>query len=158
MQGGFSEGAVLAAWSFALGVGLCVLWDLFKLVRGGSMNRILMFVCDLVFCVFAACAFSVLFFNLTYGRPRVIAFACAFAGALVWHATVGKLLFSLAQRFLCVLSKAFRSLLHRLKKKAIYFRRERATKRFRRAEIKEIKRLVRKGIITGNGKEKNSPQ
>ncbi|MBR0232348.1 MAG: spore cortex biosynthesis protein YabQ [Clostridia bacterium] len=112
----FARGLLLAAWAAAAGAFLCAVYDLFRLFRlGRRPGAVPLFFSDLLFCAFVYAAFALLFFNLTHGRVRWFAFACAAAGFLLWRATFGKLLMRAAEKCLSVtkttLAKAKRYLL-----------------------------------------------
>ncbi len=84
--------SAVALWAFVLGCFLCGVYDVLRLFRlGRKQNPLLLFFLDVAFCVFASCSFSVLFFNLSYGRMRAYAFLFGGIGFLVWRLTVSRL-------------------------------------------------------------------
>ena len=91
MQGIYLQHFELALWSLIVGMLLCAVYDVFRLFRlRSAQNRILLFVCDFLFCIISAIVMSVLFFNLSYGRIRAYAFVFALVGFLVWRVTVSR--------------------------------------------------------------------
>ncbi len=83
---------VVVFWSLLLGCFLCAVYDILRIFRlGRSQNPLLLFVLDVLFCLFASLCFSVLFFNLTFGRMRAYAFVFGLLGFVIWRLTVSRL-------------------------------------------------------------------
>jgi len=83
---------LLALWSLILGVASGFVYEFFRLLhRLHPRATWLIFLEDLLFCLFVTCGLLLLFFNLSYGRMRLYAFVFTGLGFLSWYFTVGKL-------------------------------------------------------------------
>lgn len=100
MQTDYSLQSAVALWAFALGCFLCLVYDVLRIFRSGrNQNPILLFLLDAVFCLFASASFSVLFFNLSFGRMRGYAFVFGGLGFIAWRFTVSRLFMMLMLKF-----------------------------------------------------------
>ncbi len=92
MSVSYSLHFLLAGWSVLAGVLLGFLYEFFKLLhRLHPQVKWLIFLEDLFFSLLCTCAMLLLFFNLSYGRMRLYAFAGVAAGFAGWYFTLGKL-------------------------------------------------------------------
>ena len=83
---------LLALWAWILGVISGFVYEFFRLLhRLHPRATWLIFLEDLLFCLFCTCGMLLLFFNLSYGRMRLYAFVFAGIGFLLWYCTAGKL-------------------------------------------------------------------
>ena len=89
----------LAFWSIILGAFLCAVYDVFRLFRlRKKQNAFLLFVYDVLFCLIAAVSLLILFFNLSFGRPRIYAVLLCIVGFLIWRVTVSRLVMAIMNR------------------------------------------------------------
>lgn len=83
---------LLAGWSVLAGIALGFVYEFFRLLHRLHARVVwLLFLEDLLFCLCCTCALSLLFFNLSYGRMRLYAFAGFAFGFAVWYFTFGAL-------------------------------------------------------------------
>ena len=91
----------LVVASFVLGAWLCVVYDFFRVFRiRRKPNFLLLFVSDFVYSLIVSLSVLLLYFNFTYGRVRVYAFAVLLLGFLVWRLTFSRLTMSLVVRLM----------------------------------------------------------
>ncbi len=91
----------LVVASFVLGAVLCAVYDLFRVFRlRRKTNAVLLFVSDIVYSAIVSLSLLLLYFNFTYGRVRVYAFAVVLLGFLAWRFTVSRLAINLCLRFM----------------------------------------------------------
>ncbi len=101
----------LALWSVIVGAFLCVVYDVFRVTRlRRRQNSVLLFFCDIAFCLIATCAMLLLFFNLSFGKMRAYAFALVAIGFLVWRLTVSRFVIGLLIKFLTVTERFLNSI------------------------------------------------
>lgn len=111
MQVDYQLQTALAVWSVAVGGMLCAVYDVFRVFRlRRAQNKILLFFCDFLFCVFAAISMLILFFNLTYGKVRVYSFVFALVGFMLWRVTVSKLFTALVLKIIDIAEKLLNSI------------------------------------------------
>lgn len=105
----------LAVWSFACGVLLCGIYDIFcvsRLIK--KQNALILFINDFLFCIIAALVMLVLFFNLSFGEPRLYAFLFALLGFLLWRYTVSRFYIWLIRRMVEFTSNLLNSIKTRI--------------------------------------------
>lgn len=111
MSGEYLLHTELALWSVLLGAFLCAVYDVFRLFRlRGKQNAVVLFVCDLAFCIISAVCMLILFFNLSYGKMRGYAFVFVILGFLIWRFTVSRLVMSLMLRLVKMVSRVLNSI------------------------------------------------
>ncbi len=89
----------LAVWSFVCGVLLCGIYDIFcvsRLIK--KQKALILFINDFLFCIIAALVMLILFFNLSFGEPRMYAFLFALLGFTLWRYTVSRFYIWLIRR------------------------------------------------------------
>ena len=129
----------LALWSVILGAFLCAVYDVFRLLRlVRRQNAFVVFLCDLIFCVFSAVCLLVLFFNLSYGRVRFYALALAIAGFLVWRFTVSRLVMTLLMKLIKRIKKLLISIKMRVSVRLKRLSRRIYTKRYCKKAIRKV--------------------
>lgn len=105
----------LAVWSVILGAFLCAVYDIFRLLRlVRRQNAVLLFVSDLIFCIFSAVCLLILFFNLSYGRIRMYALLLCAVGFFVWRFTVSRITMKLLQRLIVMIKKLLNLIIMRV--------------------------------------------
>lgn len=126
MSVSYSLHFLLAGWSVLAGIALGFLYEFFRLLhRLHARSVLLLFLDDLLFCLCCTCALSLLFFNLSYGRMRLYAFAGFSAGFAIWYFTCGAL-------FRKALSRLYRLILPRWNRLKSHFYTEAEQARFYR--------------------------
>lgn len=117
MQGEYLLHSALALWSVALGAFLCAVYDVFRLFRIlKKQNAVVLFICDVAFCIISAVCMMIMFFNLSYGRMRAYAFVFALAGFLIWRFTVSRAVMSLMKRLVTAVYNLLNSAKMRVKR------------------------------------------
>ena len=95
---------LLAGWSVLTGIALGFLYEFFRLLHQlHARAGWLIFFEDLLFSLCCTCALALLFFNLSFGRMRLYAFAGFAVGFSIWYFTFGAL-------FRMALSRLYRAL------------------------------------------------
>ena len=134
-----SGGAALCLWSVAAGAFLCAVYDLFRLTRlDRKVNPVALFLADLAYCLIAAATFAVLFFNLTRGNVRAIAFVSAAGGFILWRKTVSRLFIAAARRVKRAVKKALRALAKRIRRVASAFKLDISTRIYKARVLRDI--------------------
>ncbi len=129
----------LAVWSLIVGAFLCAVYDIFRLFRlCRRQNALLLFFCDLLFCLFATVCLLLLFFNLSYGRMRLYAFALSVAGFLIWRFTVSRFVMSLLLKLIKRAEKILNSIKMRVIAKGKRISRRIYTKRYCKNAVKTV--------------------
>lgn len=129
----------LAVWSLMVGAFLCAVYDVFRLFRlRRKQNFLLLFFCDILFCLFATICFLLLFFNLSYGRMRLYAFALSVIGFLIWRFTVSRFVMMLLLKILMLAEKLLNSIKMRISAKIKRILRYIYTKRYCKTAIKKV--------------------
>ncbi|MBQ3230010.1 MAG: spore cortex biosynthesis protein YabQ [Clostridia bacterium] len=152
----------LALWSVALGAVLCAVYDIFRLFRlRKKQNAVLLFVCDVAFCVIAAVSVLLLFFNLSFGRMRAYSFVLIAVGFAAWRLTVSRFVIAMMQKLIAFTERLINSIITRAKAKLKLVARKIYTKHYCKKTESLAKagfgmKLKRKEIK--NAEENNSPQ
>lgn len=129
----------LAVWSLIVGAFLCAVYDVFRLFRlRKKQNAIVLFICDLIFCLIATVSLLILFFNLSYGRMRMYALVLAVVGFLIWRLTVSRLVMHLMQKLIKQTEKILNSIKTRLASRIQRISRRIYTKHYCKRAVKEI--------------------
>ncbi len=105
----------LAVWSFVCGVLLCGIYDIFcvsRLIK--KQKALILFINDFLFCIIAALVMLILFFNLSFGEPRMYAFLFAFLGFTLWRYTVSRFYIWLIRRAVEFMSNLLNSIKMRI--------------------------------------------
>ncbi len=111
MQIDYSLQNAVALWAFVLGCCLCLIYDILRVFRlGKKQNPLLLFLLDVVYCLLVSVSFSVLFFNLTFGRMRAYGFLFGAAGFWAWRLTVSRLFMLLLIKLRDAVAKFMNSL------------------------------------------------
>lgn len=78
--------------SLMVGLVCGAVYDIFRLLRAFSFkNKVIVFIEDIIYCLFVAVAFMVLFYNYSDGHIRFYAFAGVITGFSVYYFTIGML-------------------------------------------------------------------
>ena len=127
---------VLLYLSLGLGLFLGIVYDAFRFLRAltGS-NRIAVFIEDVVFCLFSAVCFAVIFYNGSYGAMRLYAFLAAAFTFTAYYCTVGKLTNRLFEK----LSALLRTIAGRLSKRLLAIFRV-------RSDSASVRKLMRREV------------
>lgn len=100
MSVSYSLHYLLAVWSVLTGMLLGFLYEFFRLLhRVHPQLSWLIFLEDLLYCLFCTGGMLLLFFNLSFGRMRMYAFVGVALGFAVWYFTLGKLFGKALSRF-----------------------------------------------------------
>lgn len=111
MESGLFAHTALALWAVVVGAFLCAVYDVFRVFRlRRKQKTAVLFVCDFVFSLICTVCMLLLFFNLSYGRMRAYAFACALVGFLIWRFTVSRVFIALVQKLLSFAGRTFNSI------------------------------------------------
>lgn len=93
--------------SLLLGVFLGAVYDVFRLVRIVlPKNNALIFVEDVLFCMFSTVSFLLLAFNVGSGRIRGFAAAGTLFGFSLYYSTVGKLVYKANEKIISFLKRS----------------------------------------------------
>lgn len=111
MQDKYVLHTALALWSVILGAFLCAVYDVFRLFRlRRKQNAVMLFICDVLFCLISALSLLILFFNLSFGRMRAYAFVLCLIGFLIWRFTVSRFVMTLMGKLFDFVSRILHSL------------------------------------------------
>ncbi len=117
METNYFSLTLLALWAAMAGAFLCGVYDIlraFRISRSVKSKGIFLFIWDFLFCMLATVCMLLLFFNLTYGKARVYAFAFCGLGFVLWRITLGRLFTALLIRLIGWLSRLFEIAKNRL--------------------------------------------
>ena len=96
--------------SFALGIILGALYDIFRIRRIAFRGRALKaadfaltLIEDIAFLIFTAVAMILLAYKLNYGITRWYSYGAALVGVLLWRKTAGKLVIGLADKIISLI-------------------------------------------------------
>ncbi len=110
--------------SLLAGVLCGAVYDIFRILRAFAFkNRVIVFIEDVIYCLFVTLVFLVLFYNYSEGRIRFYAFAGIIAGFSAYYFTVGtltrkifeavrRLMAAVAQKIRAVSARAARGIYH----------------------------------------------
>lgn len=121
MEKNFLLDDALALWAFVCGGFLCAVYDIFRIIRfNRKSNALIVFFGDILFCIIAALTMLILFFNLSFGSPRVYAFVFAFLGFLAWRFTLSRILMAVMDKLDRLVRRMLRSI--KMRVSALYQR------------------------------------
>ncbi|NCA93116.1 hypothetical protein EOM82_07770 [bacterium] len=123
--------------SLLAGIVCGTVYDVFRILRAFAFkNRVIVFIEDVVYCLFVAAVFMILFYNYSEGRIRFFAFAGVITGFSIYYFTVGKLtqkIFEVIRNFIALSAAKIRQTsvrtLYRIYGKLYSFSRIRSTAR-----------------------------
>ncbi len=82
--------------SLLAGIVCGAVYDIFRILRAFAFkNKVIIFAEDVIYCLFVAAVFMILFYNYSEGRIRLFAFAGVIAGFSGYYFTVGKLTYKI---------------------------------------------------------------
>lgn len=115
MEQSFFDSTLLALWAVAVGAFLCAVYDLFRVFRlRKRQNSVLLFFSDVAFSLVCAVSMLVLFFNLSYGKMRLYAFACVLLGFLAWRFTLSRLYIMIIKAVIAFAERFFSAVLRKI--------------------------------------------
>lgn len=84
--------------SILAGVVCGVVYDLFRILRAFAFkNKIIVFIEDVIYCLFVSVVFMVLFYNYSEGQIRFFAFAGVIGGFSAYYFTIGRLTYKILE-------------------------------------------------------------
>lgn len=95
--------------SLLAGVVCGAVYDIFRILRAFAFkNRVIVFVEDVLFCLFVTACFLVLFYNYSEGRLRFYAFTGVILGFSAYYFTVGAITRRIVEAIRRLLLKIYR--------------------------------------------------
>ncbi|NLN56146.1 MAG: hypothetical protein GX148_07615 [Clostridiales bacterium] len=129
--------------SLLAGVVCGIVYDVFRILRAFAFkNKIIIFIEDVIYCLFVSAVFMILFYNYSQGRIRFYAFAGVIMGFSAYYFTVGKLTYKILE----LIKKAIKHLTFKAKAFIIKSVNKIYNKYFSFFRINRFRRLSRKGF------------
>jgi spore cortex biosynthesis protein YabQ len=129
--------------SLLVGLVCGAVYDIFRLLRAFSLkNRVIVFIEDIIYCLFVALAFMVLFYNYSEGHIRFYAFAGIIAGFSAYYFTIGML----TRKIFTAIRAMIISMASKIKKAAVRSAYRTYGRMYSSSRIRRTSRLAKNGF------------